>query len=112
VLVATHILDPRSWHWDLLALFGFIAQAAFASRFLVQWLASERRGMSYVPVQFWYLSLVGGLMMTAYGLLRRDPVIILGQAPAMVVYVRNLMLIAGQRHAQRDAAQPPASHRP
>jgi lipid-A-disaccharide synthase-like uncharacterized protein len=89
--------DPRTWHWDLLAAFGFIAQALFATRFIVQWISSERRKMSHVPVQFWYLSLTGGILMTIYGLARRDPVIIFGQAPALIVYIRNLMLIRTAR---------------
>ena len=96
-------IDPRSWHLDLLAAFGFIAQALFASRFIIQWISSERRRMSHVPVGFWWLSLTGGILMTIYGVLRRDPVIVLGQAPGVVVYVRNLMLI--HRHAQRTTAE-------
>jgi lipid-A-disaccharide synthase-like uncharacterized protein len=92
-----HPYDPRTWHWDLLAAFGFIAQALFAARFLVQWIASERRRVSHVPVAFWYLSLSGGILMTVYGVFRRDPVIILGQAPALIVYIRNLMLIRSSR---------------
>jgi lipid-A-disaccharide synthase-like uncharacterized protein len=89
--------DPRTWHWDLLAAFGFVAQATFAARFLVQWIVSERRKLSHVPVAFWYLSLAGGVLMTIYGVGRRDPVIILGQAPALIVYIRNLMLIRDAR---------------
>ena len=85
--------DPRTWHWDLLAVFGFIAQSLFAARFIVQWISSERRKISHVPVEFWYLSLVGGILLTLYGVARRDPVIILGQAPGLIVYIRNLMLI-------------------
>ena len=96
-------IDPRTWHWDLLAAFGFIAQALFAARFIIQWISSERRRMSHVPVGFWWLSLGGGILMTIYGVLRRDPVIILGQAPGLVVYARNLMLI--HRHAQRSTAE-------
>ena len=92
-----HAYDPRTWHWDLLAAFGFLAQALFAARFIVQWMASERRKVSHMPVAFWYLSLSGGLLMTIYGVFRRDPVIILGQAPALVVYIRNLMLIRRAR---------------
>ncbi len=103
-------LNPASWHWDLIALFGFIAQAIFAARFIVQWIASERRRQSHVPVGFWWLSLAGGVLMTMYGLLRRDPVIILGQAPGLVVYARNLMLI--YRHAQRDPAEETPRPRP
>src|SRR4051794_10930830 len=92
-----HPYDPRTWHWDLLAAFGFVAQALFAARFLVQWIASERRRVSHVPVAFWYLSVTGGILMTIYGVFRRDPVIVLGQAPALIVYIRNLMLIRGSR---------------
>jgi lipid-A-disaccharide synthase-like uncharacterized protein len=102
-------LNPASWHWDLIALFGFIAQAIFAARFIIQWIASERRRQSHVPVGFWWLSLGGGMLMTVYGLLRRDPVIILGQAPGLVVYARNLVLI--YRHAQRDTTEETARHR-
>ena len=103
-------IDPRTWHWDLLAAFGFIAQAIFAARFIVQWIASERRRMSHVPIGFWWLSLSGGILMTIYGVLRRDPVIILGQAPGLVVYARNLVLI--HRHAERSAAQTAPDPRP
>jgi lipid-A-disaccharide synthase-like uncharacterized protein len=98
--------DPRSWHWDLLAVFGFAAQALFAARFIVQWISSERRRASHIPLAFWYLSLLGGILMTIYGIARRDPVIILGQAPGLVVYVRNLMLI--HRHAEVGHTEPPA----
>lgn len=89
--------DPRTWHWDLLAVFGFVAQALFAARFIVQWISSERRKMSHVPIEFWYLSVSGGILMTIYGVARRDPVIILGQAPGLIVYIRNLMLIKSAR---------------
>jgi lipid-A-disaccharide synthase-like uncharacterized protein len=92
-----HPYDPRTWHWDLLAAFGFLAQALFAARFIVQWISSERRKVSHVPVAFWYFSVCGGLLMTIYGVFRRDPVIVLGQAPALVVYIRNLMLIRRAR---------------
>ncbi len=95
-------LDPRTWHWDLIAVFGFGAQALFASRFLVQWISSERRKMSHVPVEFWYLSLSGGILMSVYGVMRRDPVIVLGQAPALIVYIRNLMLIRERNRAAQD----------
>ena len=106
-----HFIDPRTWHWDILAIVGFIAQALFASRFLVQWIASERRKRSHIPIQFWYLSLFGGILMTLYGLLRRDPVIILGQAPGLIVYARNLVLIHRHEHAESGAAHDAAADR-
>lgn len=106
-----HFLDPRSWHWDVLAILGFSAQALFASRFIIQWIASERRKQSHIPIHFWYLSIGGGLLMGVYGLLRRDPVIILGQAPAMIIYARNLILIHRHRNAQSATAHDAAPDR-
>ena len=78
---------------------GFIAQGIFAARFIIQWIASERAGRSYVPVSFWLVSLGGGLMLTAYAIYRLDPVFIVGQASGIIVYVRNLMLIHKERKA-------------
>lgn len=84
---------------------GLIAQGMFFSRFLIQWIVSEKRGESVVPVAFWYLSLAGGLMLLAYAIHRRDPVFILGQSCGIVVYTRNLILI--HRKRRRDAWTPP-----
>jgi lipid-A-disaccharide synthase-like uncharacterized protein len=76
---------------------GFLGQAVFTARFLVQWVASERRRDSIVPVAFWWLSLTGGLILLSYAIHRQDPVIIVGQAMGLVVYVRNLMLVERAR---------------
>ncbi|MDP3092318.1 MAG: lipid-A-disaccharide synthase N-terminal domain-containing protein [Nitrospira sp.] len=72
---------------------GFLGQGLFFGRWIVQWLASERSASSKVPISFWYLSLVGGLITLAYAIYRKDPVFIAGQSIGGVVYVRNLMLI-------------------
>jgi lipid-A-disaccharide synthase-like uncharacterized protein len=72
---------------------GFLGQALFSARFLVQWIASERRKESVVPVAFWFLSLGGGLALLLYALHRLDPVFIVGQAAGLFVYLRNLLLI-------------------
>ena len=71
-------------------ILGFTGQALFGSRFLVQWILTERARRVVVPTVFWYLSLGGGLMLLAYAILRSDPVIIVGQAVGTVVYARNL----------------------
>ncbi len=84
---------------------GLTAQLAFTARFLVQWIASERAGESYVPVAFWWLSIVGGAMLLAYAVYRWDIVFMLGQAMGLIVYVRNLMLI--RKKSRADG--PPAS---
>ena len=72
---------------------GLVGQSLFMMRFIVQWIHSERHKKSVIPVEFWYLSLIGGLTVLAYGFHRADPVIILGQLPGTFVYMRNLMLI-------------------
>ena len=72
---------------------GLAGQACFFSRFLVQWIASERQGRSVVPRVFWYLSISGGLILLSYSLWRRDPVFILGQSVGLFVYLRNLVLL-------------------
>ena len=72
---------------------GLAGQCLFMARFIVQWIHSERHGQSLIPVSFWYLSLLGGLIVLAYGIHKLDPVIILGQLPGTIVYTRNLMLI-------------------
>ncbi len=93
------LLAAVSWEWVLkqvqqpLVLFGFAAQFVFFMRFVVQWLVSEQRGHSHVPISFWYLSLVGGLMTFVYALLKEDLVFMTSQALAVFIYVRNLMLI-------------------
>jgi lipid-A-disaccharide synthase-like uncharacterized protein len=72
---------------------GFLGQACFFSRFLVQWMASERAGRSLVPRAFWYLSIAGGTIVLSYAIWRRDPVFILGQSVGLFVYLRNLILL-------------------
>lgn len=72
---------------------GFAAQILFASRFIVQWIASERKKESVVPLTFWFLSLGGGALLFAYAVFRRDPVFMLGQGSGLFVYSRNLYLI-------------------
>jgi len=72
---------------------GFLGQGLFSARFLVQWIASEKRGESVVPVAFWYFSIGGGLLLFAYSLWRVDPVFIVGQSLGVFIYSRNLYLI-------------------
>lgn len=85
---------PNISFWIALGLFG---QLLFTSRFLLQWIASERARRSVVPLAFWWLSLGGGAALPAYALWRRDPVFILGQGAGLVVYLRNLALIRAVR---------------
>lgn len=84
---------------NLWLMIGFAGQTLFFGRFLVQWLHSERRGKSVVPVSFWYMSLGGGLLVLAYSIYRRDPVFIAGQLVGGFAYIRNLILIRRHREA-------------
>ena len=72
---------------------GFVGQGLFASRFVIQWIYSEKKGESYIPIVFWYLSIFGGIGLLTYAIFRKDPVIILGQSFGIIVYLRNLILI-------------------
>jgi lipid-A-disaccharide synthase-like uncharacterized protein len=76
---------------------GFGGQGLFFARWLVQWFQSERERESTIPISFWYLSLVGGLITLAYAIYREDPVFIMGQALGALVYLRNLVLIYRNR---------------
>lgn len=86
---------------------GFFGQALFFGRWVVQWIASEKKSESQVPVSFWYMSLIGGLITLAYAIYREDPVFIAGQGVGSVVYIRNLMLIH-RTHDAKNSAGPPA----
>lgn len=79
---------------------GLAGQLCFASRFIVQWISSEMKKKSHIPLAFWYFSLIGGLILLAYAIYRQDPVFILGYSLNSVIYVRNLMLIRGEQQAE------------
>ena len=72
---------------------GLLGQALFSARFLVQWIASERRKQSVVPREFWFFSVGGGFTLLAYAIYRLDPVFIIGQGAGLFVYARNLYFI-------------------
>jgi lipid-A-disaccharide synthase-like uncharacterized protein len=100
--LSDYLYDVFVARFDLWVLFGIAAQIIFAMRFVVQWIASERAGRSVMPVAFWHISLVGGLLTLVYGLVRREPIIIIGQVLAVFIYVRNLMLIFRERASRRS----------
>ncbi len=74
-------------------LVGYLGQIMFSMRFLIQWLASEKKKKSTVPVSFWYFSIAGGILLLSYSIFRKDPVFMLGQSMGVVIYSRNLYLI-------------------
>ena len=98
-------LDAHAWEkiWGGIGLLG---QGAFTARFLVQWLASERRRETVMPVAFWWFSLAGGLITLTYVIHLGSLSLTLGQSMGLVVYVRNLMLVQkAKRRALRRRAR-------
>ncbi len=91
--------DGAAW---VFVIIGFVGQVVFGMRFFVQWLASERAGHSYIPKVFWYLSIVGGMLLFTYACSRKDPIIMMGQSTNLLVYVRNLMLIRKKRREREQ----------
>ena len=90
--------------WSYLVVLGFIGNAIFSMRFLVQWVASERQKESVIPVSFWYWSIAGSVIMCFYFIFKRDPVGILAYLPNSLIYIRNLMLIRKSKFALTAAA--------
>ena len=95
--VGNYLHDVFVMRLDWWVLLGFVAQAFFTMRFLVQWLASEKVGKSVIPLAFWWFSIGGGLLLLVYALYRRDPVFILGQGFGVFVYLRNLQFVLRAR---------------
>jgi len=76
---------------------GFLGQALFSARFVIQWLKSEREKRSVIPMAFWYFSIAGGSTLLSYAIYRKDPVFIVGQASGLFIYFRNLHFILRER---------------
>ncbi len=78
-------------------IIGLIGQGLFSMRFIIQWIASEKAGKSVIPFTFWIFSFGGSLFLLIYAIYRKDPVFILGQAPNLLIYSRNMWLIKKSR---------------
>jgi lipid-A-disaccharide synthase-like uncharacterized protein len=91
--LASYLYEVFVIKFDAWVVLGFVAQAFFTMRFVVQWIASERARKSVIPVAFWFFSMGGGVLLLIYALYRRDPVFIAGQALGLLVYTRNLYFI-------------------
>lgn len=89
-----------------MAIVGIVGQLLFSSRFIIQWVASERKRDSVVPVAFWYLSIAGGALTAIYAAWRRDPIFLAAQCSGLIVYVRNLMLIRNRNRQLPEKMTP------
>jgi lipid-A-disaccharide synthase-like uncharacterized protein len=90
--------------FDGWAALGFLAQALFSARFVVQWIASERARRSIIPTAFWWFSIAGGLLLLVYSLHRKDPVFIAGQGGGLLIYVRNVMFVLREQRQEAASA--------
>ena len=81
----------------ILLIIGFVGQGLFSARFLIQWVVSEKKGESVIPLPFWYFSLLGGITLFVYAVSKKDLVIMVGQGTGIFIYTRNLYLIYRKR---------------
>jgi lipid-A-disaccharide synthase-like uncharacterized protein len=103
--VVFRALNITSWASLVWVCVGFAGQMAFFGRMMIQWLVSEKQKQSVVPEAFWWLSLFGGVTLFVYFVWRQDIVGVLGQCSGVVIYARNLKLIAKQRRRALAAAE-------
>lgn len=83
--------------YNFFLVLGFVGQLMFTGRFLVQWIASERKKESVIPFSFWVLSLLGSSLLFIYAVYKKDPVFILGQSFGLIVYIRNMIIIKNSK---------------
>lgn len=94
-------MEWLSQQWSLWKVIGYAGNATFFSRFMIQWIASERAGKSIIPVQFWILSIIGSVILAVYAIHTKDLVVIFAFAPNSLVYIRNLMLLHKEKKARQ-----------
>ncbi len=88
-----NFINNLTYQETIFLIIGFFGQGLFASRFIIQWIYSEKKGKSEIPIIFWYVSIFGGIGLLIYAISRQDPVIIVGQLFGIFIYLRNLILI-------------------
>jgi len=107
ILAVTWLGKESRWlglDWSWIMLLGLAGNVTFSMRFLVQWVESEKKGESVIPLAFWYWSIAGSVLMCLYFIFRRDPIGIIGYLPNSFIYIRNLLLIRRRRLIATAAA--------
>jgi lipid-A-disaccharide synthase-like uncharacterized protein len=107
-----HSLMDLIWHdgkffgidWSVWKIIGWLGNAVFFSRFLVQWYATEKKQQVVVPQAFWWLSLAGSLTLLCYSVHKRDSVFIFAYAFTWIPYTRSLMIHRRHKQAHADCA--------
>ena len=83
----------KSFDVTILLILGLLGQTIFGARFILQWLKSEKEKKSVIPLSFWYISLLGSMLLLAYSILQKDIVFTLGQSTGFLIYLRNIVLV-------------------
>jgi len=89
------IIKNESYFWYVI---GFLGEAIFGSRMIVQWIASEKAKKNIVPELFWYLSLAGSILVFVYALHIQDPVFVISRGAGLFVYIRNIVLLRNDQN--------------
>lgn len=72
---------------------GIVSQVVFTFRFVYQWIYSEFKKRSALPLGFWLLSLAGSILILIYAIYREDPVLLIGHLLGTLIYTRNIVLL-------------------
>ena len=77
------------FHLDFWVIWGLTAQGFFFLRLIIQWLRSEKEKKTIIPLSFWWLGIIGAIMIFVYAMVRRDIVFILTSILQLIIYIRN-----------------------
>lgn len=91
--IDTHNLFKNQDIPFFLMILGVVSQILFTLRFVYQWLYSESKQESLLPMGFWLLSLIGSLLIFTYAIFRRDPVLFVGHLSGIIIYSRNMIIM-------------------
>ena len=84
-------------------VWGLASQFVFTFRFIFQWIYTEKRKESLLPIGFWLISFTGSMMVLSYAIIRKDPVLFVGQIFGFVVYTRNILLWVRHKNSSDQA---------
>lgn len=94
-------MDSHNGGWLVIGMTG---QTIFSARFLLQWIYSEYKRQSAIPMIFWYASILGGATLLGYAIHKQDPVFIIGQAGGVLIYLRNLQMRLRENKLEQSEA--------
>ncbi len=82
---------------DFWSIWGLGAQGFFFLRLIIQWYRSEKEQKTVVPLSFWWMGIIGAVMLFCYAIIRRDLVFIITSILQLIIYSRNLKIALGSK---------------